>query len=506
MSNLDNNKRIAKNTILLYIRMLITIAIGLYIGRELLNELGVNDYGIYNVVGGIVAMLAFLNSAMTSASQRFISFELGFNNPKKLNIIFCTSVNIHIIIAIIIFILAETIGLWFLNSHMNIAEERMYAANLVYQCSLFTFLFTVISVPYNACIVAHEHMKAFAYISIIDILMKFFIVYSLRFAQFDKLIIYSILLLINSIIIRIINSIYCKKNFSECHFHFYFDKKLFREMFSFAGWSIIGNLGFSFKDQGSNIILNLFYGTSINAARGIALQVNGIISSFSGNFLMAINPQIIKQYASNNILESIQLVYAGCRYSFYLLLIISIPMLINLDYLLCLWLGNVPLYTANFLYLAIIAALFASMSGPLVTAMQATGRIKIFQILICITMLSELPLAYLILKMEFPPYFVMIPTIIVTIIGLFVRFILLKQMINLYSMTYFFINIFIKNIVIALICFFISFYITKDFNDSFIDFIFSSVISFIITLSTIFLLGTSKSEKIFIINRITKKK
>lgn len=390
-----NNKRIAKNTMLLYVRMLLTIIVGLYTSRVVLNTLGVNDYGIYNVVGGIVAMLAFLNSAMTAASQRFISFELGTQNLQKLKNVFCTSITIHITIACIIFIIAETLGLWFLNTHMNIPVDRMTAANWVYQCSILTFIITVISVPYNACIVAHEHMKAFAYISIIEVTLKLIIVYLLLILPTDKLIVYAILVLCISLIIRLIYSIYCKKNFKECTYQFKFNKRLFKEMFAFAGWSIIGNLGFSLKDQGSNIILNLFYGTAINAARGVALQVNGIINTFSNNFIMALNPQITKQYAAGHIKESIQLVYAGCRYSFFLLSIISIPIIINLDYLLSLWLGTVPTYTVEFLYFSLIAALINSMAIPLVTAMQATGKIKTFQITICIIMLCELPLAYI---------------------------------------------------------------------------------------------------------------
>ena len=356
INNNENNKRIAKNTLLLYVRMLFTIIVGLYTSRIVLNTLGVNDYGLYNVVGGIVSMLGFLNSAMTAASQRFISFELGKQNKQKLEEVFSTSVTIHIIIACIIFITAETIGLWFLNTHMNIATSRMTAANWVYQCSIFTFMISVISVPYNACIVAHEHMKTFAYISIIEVSLKLAIVYLLLILSFDKLIIYAVLLLCVSLIIRMIYGIYCKKKFEECTYRFHFNKKLFLEMFSFAGWSIIGNLGFSLKDQGSNVVLNLFCGTAINAARGVALQVNGIISNFSNNFLMALNPQITKQYATGDIPKSIQLVYAGCRYSFYLLSIISIPVMVNLDYILSLWLGIVPPYTKEFLFLTLITA------------------------------------------------------------------------------------------------------------------------------------------------------
>ena len=240
-------------------------------------------------------------------------------------------------------------------------------------------------------------------------------------------------------------------------------------MFAFAGWSIIGNLGFSFKDQGSNIILNLFFGTAVNAARGIALQVNGIVSNFSYNFTMALNPQITKQYAAGNVEESAKLVYAGCRYSFYLLLLIAVPVMINIDYLLQLWLGTVPEYTSQFLVLALIAALINVMAPPIVTALQATGKIKVFQIVICIIMLLELPLAYSILYYGGKPYMAMYPTILVMFIGLFARFIILRRLIPVYRLRYFIINIVVRNLLIGMICFLLSLWIGKCFQQDKLD-------------------------------------
>lgn len=505
MNTPSNNKRLAKNTLLLYLRMILIIIVGLYTSRIVLQTLGVDDYGIYNVVGGIVAMLAFLNSAMTAASQRFISFELGTGNLSKLKQVFCTSVTIHIAIAGIILIIAETIGLWFLNTHMNIAPERMTAANWVYQCSILTFMTTVISVPYNACIVAHERMKAFAYISIVETCLKLAIVYLLLILPSDKLITYAILMLSVSIIIRIIYGIYCKLNFEECTYQFSFNKNSFNEMFAFAGWSVIGNLGFALKDQGSNVVLNIFYGTAINAARGVALQVNGIINNFSSNFIMALNPQITKQYAAGNVQESIQLVYAGCRYSLYLLSIISVPFMVNLNYLLSLWLGTVPPYTTEFLFLALIAALINSIATPLVTAMQATGRIRNFQIIICIIMMCELPLTYIILKLGYKPYMAMIASIIVVTIGLFARLLLLKQLIKSYSIKYFTIHIIVKNILIVAGCIAVATYIHGYWiKINFVSFIITSFIAFIITLGGIYIFGITSKEKAFINNKIRR--
>lgn len=500
----SNNKRLAKNTLLLYLRMILIIIVGLYTSRIVLQTLGVDDYGIYNVVGGIVAMLAFLNTAMTAASQRFISFELGTGNLSKLKQVFSTSVNIHLAIAGIILLLAETVGLWFLNTHMNIVADRMTAANWVYQCSILTFIVTVISVPYNASIVAHERMKAFAYISMIEAVLKLAIVYFLLIIYADKLITYSILVLCVSLIIRVIYGVYCKRNFEECIYKFSFNKELFKKMFAFAGWSIIGNLGFALKDQGSNVILNIFCGTAINAARGIAFQVSGIIYNFSNNFIMALNPQITKMYASGNIEESKKLVYAGCRYSFYLLSIISIPVMINLDYLLSIWLDTVPLYTSQFLFFSLVVALINSIVTPLTTAMQATGKIKVFQIVISLIMIFELPMTYIILKLGFAPYWAMVPSVIVTIIGLFARFLLLKQLIKSYNFTYFLNHIALNCFTIAIACFLLSHYIYSFFVINFLTFIITSIIALVITTLGIYTLGITSYERNFINNKIIK--
>lgn len=503
MSSLtSNNKRIAKNTILLYLRMLLTIAVGLYTSRVVLNTLGVSDYGVYNVVGGIVAMLSFLNSALTAASQRFISFELGRGDKQKLKTVFCTSVTIHVILAIIIFIIAETVGLWFVNTHLNIDSARMYAANWVYQCSILTFMLTIISVPYNSCIVAHEHMNAFAYVSILEVILKLLIVYLLLVINYDKLITYGILVLCVAFVIRLIYGLYCKRRFEECTYHFTFNKALFKEMFSFAGWSVVGNLGFSFKDQVANVILNIFFGTVVNAARGVALQVNGIISGFSANFIMALNPQITKQYATGNIQNSMNLVYAGCRYSFYLLALVSIPVIINMDYILELWLYKVPEYTSEFLKLALVAALINSIAQPLVTALQATGKIKVFQISICIVMLLELPLAYLILYWGGKPYMAMYPTIIVSFIGLYVRFEILRRIVPNYNLIPF-IKICIRIFIVILLSYFISVKIFIN-ERGLINLFINIISSFIITTSTIIVIGLNRNEQTNIFYKIKK--
>lgn len=503
-NTVSNHKRIAKNTLLLYFRMFITMAIGLYTSRIVLQTLGISDYGVYNVVGGIITMLSFLNAGMVASSQRFISFELGRNDIQRLKTVFCTSVSIHLFLALIAFVLAETLGLWFINTQLNIDADRMVAANWVYQCSIFTFMVNVISVPYNSCIVAHEKMSAFAYISIFEVILKLAIVFLLWFLPFDKLIVYAILVLIVSVLIRFCYTIYCKRHFEECIYHLKFDIKLFKEMFSFAGWSIIGNLGFSFKDQASNVILNIFYGTTLNAARGISMQVSNIVNTFSSNFSMALNPQITKQYAAGNEEESRKLVYAGSRYTFYLLTLISIPVIVNVDYILELWLGIVPEYTSYFLILSLITALLYAVSGTVTTALQATGKIKAFQIGICILMLSELPIAYLLLHLGYPPYSVMYPTLFTYTIAIIFRFYLIKCMVSGYSFRYYVIKVLFPCLLIFTSSWIVCYAINHFFEKGFFSLICSTLILITIIASLIFSLGMDGSEKKYAIKAIKK--
>ena len=497
-----NNKRIAKNTLLLYFRMLITTIVGLYTSRVVLNVLGVSDFGIYNVVGGIIMMASFLNSAMVAASQRFLSYELGKNNQERLSRVFCTSINIHVIICVIALVFAETIGLWFVNSKLVIPEDRTIAANWVYQASILTFVINVMSVPYNSAIVAHEKMSAFAYISILDVCLKLLIVYMLLIFPFDKLIVYCVLMVCVVFMIRMCYTIYCKRNFRECTYRFVIDKPLFKEMFFFAGWSIIGNLGFSFRDQLSNIILNIFFGPTVNAARGIGIQVTAHVKTFAQSFTMALNPQITKQYASGNIDASRKLVYAGSRYSFYLLTLISIPVIVNIDYILKLWLGIVPAFTGQFVVYSILISLIYSLSECVTKAIQATGRIKWFQIGISIIMLTELPIAWMLLKFGFPPYSVMWPALLTYTVAVFFRFWLIHCYVEGYWFGEYLMQVVLRCVLVFLLSYGISSVITIHLESSFIDLIISCLLSITSTVVIIVLLGMEKDERILILNKL----
>lgn len=485
--------------------MFITTIVGLYTSRVVLNTLGVSDFGIYNVVGGIITMASFLNAAMVAALQRFLAYELGRNDTRRLSRVFCTSINIHAVICFIAFVLAETIGLWFVNVRLNIPEERMIAANWVYQSSVLSFIINVMSVPYNSAIVAHEKMSAFAYISIIDVTLKLLIVYFLLLFPYDKLIIYSILMVCVVIIIRFCYAFYCKRHFSECIYHFIIDRPLFKDMFSFAGWSVIGNLGFSFRDQLSNILLNLFFGPSVNAARGIGMQVTANVKTFSQSFTMALNPQITKQYASGNLEASRKLVYAGSRYTFFLLTLISIPVIINIDYILKLWLGVIPEYTSQFVVYSILVSLIYALSECVTKAIQATGKIKWFQIGICIIILSELPITWLLLKLKYPPYAAMWPTLLTYSVAVFFRF----WLIHSYVEGYRFLD-YIKTVVMrCLLVFCVSYtgcdYICNLIPANLLGLIFSVITCLVITSCIILSLGVAKNERLMILNIIEMK-
>lgn len=426
-----NNKRVALNTLILYFRMILIMLVTLYTSRVILDELGVKDYGIYNVIGGVVMMFSFLNNCMTSSTQRFITFELGKGNIQKLKEIFSTALNIHIFIAIIIVLLAETIGLWFINEKLVIPNDRMHAANWVYQFSILTFCVNIIQVPYNAVLIAHEKMNIYAYISILEAILKLSIAYSLTIVTSDKLIAYGILVFIIQFIIRTIYQIYCKNKYQECQSRFWGSRKLYKEMSSFAGWNLFGSIAWLLRDQGINIVLNMFFGPVINAARGIASQVSNAVMGFITNFQVALNPQITKNYANNNILEMEKLTYLGIKFSFILLFIMSFPLCLNINYILKLWLVDVPDYTAYFIILIMIDSLIGNLFGvPLMTSLSATGKIKSYQITVSCIILCIVPIGYVILKQGYDAPSVLYISIFFTLIAGFIRFFFCHRLIG----------------------------------------------------------------------------
>lgn len=502
MDQSANNKRIAKNTLLLYFRMLLTMAVSLYTSRVVLNTLGIDDYGIYNVVGGIVTMFGFLNSAMAGATQRFLTFELGRGNKEKLNKTFCTSMTIHVVISLIILLLAETIGLWFLNHKMVIPLDRMTAAHWVYQMSVLSTMVMMISVPYNATIIAHEKMSAFAYISILEVVLRLVIVYMLLMFDSDKLIIYAVLLCCVQLLIRVIYGRYCNKHFDECHYEITYDKELFNEMAAFAGWSLFGNLAAVGFTQGVNIILNMFFGPVVNAARAIAVQVQHAVQGFVQNFQMALNPQITKSYANNDLNQMHTLVFASSKYSFFLLLCIALPIIIETEPILKAWLKTVPDYTVDFVRLILLIMMVDALSNPLIVSAQATGKIKVYQAVIGSILLLIVPIAYLTLALGSEPESVFVVQLLVVIIAQIVRLIMIRSMICLPLIKYF------KKVLIRIILVsvtapippIISYLVLPDVN--LLSFIIVCIVCILSTCVSVYYLGLEYSERLFVRNKL----
>lgn len=501
MTASENNKRIAKNTLFLYFRMLITMAVTLYTSRVVLNTLGIVDYGIYNVVGGVVTMFSFLNGAMASSTQRYLTFELGKGDTVRLNQVFNASLRIHLGISLGILILGETIGLWFLNTQMNIPAARMNAAQCVYQLSILASMVTILSIPYNAVIIAYEKMSAFAYISIIEVSLKLLIVYLLLLFRIDKLILYAFLMLVVSLSIPLIYTLYCKKYFKTIYTTKLKDKKLLKEMTGFAGWNMFGSLAAIGFSQGINILLNIFFGPVVNAARGITTQVQGAIQQFCANFQTAMNPQITKSYAINDTDYLHNLIFRSSRFSFYLLLILSLPVMMETETILNIWLKEVPPHTVNFIRLTLCIGLVDSVSNPLITAAQATGRIKVYQIVVGGILLFIVPISYIALKMGFAPESVILVHLSMVIIAQTARLLMIRPMINLSLRKYITevgINIAATCLAASILPLFLRWYLPQ----SFINFILVCLCSIISAGLASYYIGFSKNEKRFVSEKI----
>lgn len=499
----ENRRRIAKNTLLLYSRMLIIMMVSLYTSRVVLKALGEEDFGIYNVVGGVVSMFAILSGSMSSAISRFITYELGTGRKENLNKIFSTAVTIQFILALIIVLFAETAGVWFLNVKMNIPEARMAAANWVLQFSILTFVINLISVPYNASIIAHEKMTAFAYISILEVLCKLAIAYLITVSPIDVLIFYALLMTIVALVVRVVYGIYCKRHFEECSYHFILDKSLLKRMFSFAGWNFIGSSSAILRDQGGNIVINLFCGPAVNAARGIAFQVNSAVNGFVTNFMTALNPQITKSYASGERDYMMTLLFQGARFSFYLLLLLSLPILVSTHFILDLWLDDVPGHTVNFVRLVLVFALSESVSQPLITAQHATGNIRNYQLIVGGLQMLNLPISYFLLRNGYIPESVLISTVVISQCCFATRLLLLRHMIGL-SVKKFLIKVYFNVVAVAALSSILPLFGKYFLGDNLTGFIITCLLAICSTMFVIYFVGCNKSERKKINNRIFK--
>lgn len=478
------------------------MVISLYTSRVVLNTLGVEDYGINNVVSGFIGMLGFLSGSLGAASSRFITYDLGIGDMPTMKRTFGNIVTIHLLLAVIILILGETIGLWFVLNKLQIPENRMTAALWVYQFSIFSFMLSIVSVPYNATIIAHERMKAFAYITIVDAVLKLLIVYLLVVIPYDKLIIYAILFFCIQVFDRVVYGVYCYRHFEETKTKLTFNKKLFKEIFSFAVWTMNGNLAVIGYTQGINVLLNMFFGPVVNAARGVAVQVQGVVTGFCNNFQMALNPQLTKSYAQNDLEHMQQLLKVSSKFSFFLLFIISLPLILEAPLVLKWWLGIVPEHTVNFLRLILCSSMLIALSNPLVVSVHATGKIKKFQVIEGTMLLCIVPIAYVLLKFfDIRPEYVFCVHIAVEILTQYVRVRIVLPMISMKCIDYFkeVIVPIIKVIVITPILPLIAY---NYIGQSVITFFIICFISVICVLGGVYYLGCLKSEREFAINKI----
>lgn len=471
-----NNRIMIKNTIYLYFRMIISLCISLYTSRAFLEALGVEDYGIYNVVGGFVAILSVLTCSITSAAQRFITFAIGKGDVDTLKRTFSSFSTMFIIVAFFILIVGVIIGEEFLDKLLNLPIDRITAAHFVYHCSLFTFTINLIAIPYNACIIAHERMDFYAFVSIGESVFKLLIVYLLYITIFDRLYTYAILLCILSIVVRLVYGFYCKKNFIEASTKFMIDKKIFKEVFSYSTWVLLGASSAVLKEQGVNVVINTFYGVAMNAARGISMQVYGVINQFVNSIGTAISPQITKSYASNNVTRSISLTFLLVKVQVLLLIFLSTPLIVEADYILNIWLKNVPEYAVKFTQFVLLLCIARTFHNSLVPLFLATGKVKWVQICSGGFMLLNLPISYLVLWLGGDPVSTMIVGICMELICMTIVSFFLQNYIR-FRTTLFFFTVVAPLILVGGFSLFVSYIVSLQFDISFYRFIFVCFVS-----------------------------
>lgn len=490
----QNSKRIAKNTLLLYVRHIIIVLVSLYTVRIVLNTLGVADYGIYNAIGGIVTFFSFLSASMAGTSQRFFSFELGRGNYERLEKTFIMNCILYSLIAIAAMILLETVGLWFIYYKLLIPPERVVAARWVYQFSALTFLSTIIAMPFRALIIAHEDMGIYAYISIVEAIVKLGMVFLLIWLPWDKLQIYAVLVCIMSIIITIVYIIICKTKYKECQFHIYWEKNLFKEIAEFTGCSLFGSTTAILKNQAVTILLNQFFNPVVVAARAIADQINAQIVAFSSNFNTGLYPPIVKSYAAGNQEQMFRFIFKGSKMTYFLMFIFTLPLVIEMQAILTLWLKNPPEWTTLFAQLTLIAALIDSISYPLMTTAQATGKIRLYELILGCILIASFLISWLVLYLGMPAYSVIFVTIGINVVMFAVRLLLIRYLAKLSIGTYLRVVV-SPMIAVSAISIVLSLLIKYVLPDGFLYLCLTIITCIIISATAMYFIGLDKWER-----------
>lgn len=500
----SDNKRIAKNTVYMYARMFITMLIGLYTSRVILASLGFDDYGLYNVVGGIIAMFSFINGALSNTTSRYITFYLGKGNIQRLQEVFSTGFYIHIIIAVLIVVLGESIGLWYVLNKLVIPDGRFSAAIWLYQFTIVTTAINIISVPFNAAIIAHEKMSAFAIIAIIDSVLKLLIAISLRNAPFDRLVYYGAMILMVQLMDNVIYWVYSFRKFEGVRIRRFFDRSLFKEMFGFTGWNLIGNFSHVFFTQGINLIINFFCGTTVNAARGIAVQVDSVVQQFANNVQTPINPQIIKSYSVGDKDRMFTLIFTNSRFCFYLLFLLALPIILEAEFLLSIWLGEFPEHTISFIRITLITVTLSALVTPMFMANLASGKVKIYQIVMSVISLVFIPLSYFSIRLTNVPESVFICTLVMTLTEIVARIFIIHKQIGLPRLLYLK-KVILNVIIVALLSSIIPIFIHLNMNYGVWRFL---IVGFSCVLSTglvVFFIGMNAGEKSYVFSFINNK-
>ena len=500
----ENNKRIAKNTAMLYIRMFFIMAVTLYTSRVVLNVLGVVDFGIYNVVGGVVAMMGLFNSAMSVATQRYLTFELGKGDQVRLKQVFSMCFTIFILLALLILFLAETAGLWFLNAKLVIPISRMSAANWLYQYSILTCIAALFVAPYNAAIIAHEKMDVYAYVGIIEVLLKLGVVFLLEYISFDRLPVYGFFLFLAQVVVTGLYAVYSIRYYAECRYRFYWEKSLFRELLSYSGWNIFGSLAALAKGQGLNILLNMFFTPTVNAARGIAYQINTAVTLFFTNFYTAVKPQVIKYYSQGELMDMFKLVFRSSKMSFYLILLISLPIIIETPFIIQLWLGQLPNYVVGFTRLIIVVSAIDALATPLMTVAHATGHIKLYQSLVGTMVIMNVPISYVFLKLGFSPYIVFYISIFISIACLFTRLWIVHRLMP-FPVKDYVVKVFGNSLTVGLMASLLPVLLHSLLDTSLAAVVAVCLVSLVSSCLCVYYVGLERDERLFVLQIVRKK-
>ena len=500
----DKNKVIIKNSMMLYVRMLFKMSVALYTSRIVLEVLGVDDFGIYSIVGGVVSLFTFLNGTMSGATSRFLTCALGLKNQKLLNDTFSTALTLHIGIALCVLVLGETVGWWLLENKLVIPEERMFAARVVYQFSVLSCMVSITQVPYNSSILSHEKMNVYAYVSVLDVILQLLIVYLLKICDFDHLILYSIFLFVVMLIIAFIYRIYCLKNFSECHYNIIYDKKILYPMLSFSGWDLFGNMSVMLRGQGVNILHNLFFGVVVNAASSIANQVLVALSVFADNILVAIRPQIVKSYVEKDYSRMQFLVVNAAKYAYLLLLVFAIPLLLENEYILNLWLVNIPKYAVGFCQMNILICMIIVLFRPITYSLHSVGRLKYSSLISGGIYALMLLFTYVLFKLGYSPITPYFATILAFIFCSLSNIVILKYYFSEFSAKMFLKKVLGICALVSILSIVFPVFVYMNMGCGFYRLLLVSITSFLSVITFTFYLGIGKTEKIIIVYAIKK--